>query len=61
MDTGTLDMLHDTGDQIVVAVTDGIDFHFGTHEVLVHQHGVFDLMRGDDAHVFPDIRRRNRR
>ena len=37
VDTGTLNMLHDTGNQDVGAVTDGIHLDFLAHDILVNQ------------------------
>ena len=39
VDTGLLDMLHDSGYEYLPAVADGVDFELLAHDVLVHQHG----------------------
>ena len=63
MNTGTFHQLHDTGNEYILAVTDGIDLHFLAPDVLIHQHRflLVDLNRstqimpklcfvGDDLH-----------
>ena len=55
MDTGALDVLHDAGDQDVLAVGNDIHFQFLAHEVLVHQHRVFDLAGENDLHIGPHV------
>ena len=61
MDAGALDVLHDAGDEVILAVADGVYLHLLAHHVLVDEHGVFDLMGGDDRHVFRKRRHPNRR
>ena len=55
MDTGALDVLHDAGDQDVLAVGNDVHLQLLAHEVLVHQHRVFDLAGKDDLHVSPHV------
>ena len=51
MDAGALDVLHDAGDEHVGAVGDDVHLQLLAHQVLVHQHGVFDLAGEDDLHI----------
>ena len=56
VDTGTLHLLHDTGDEEVLAITDGIDLTLGTHDILIQQNRVIHVhMLGDNAHVLDNI------
>ena len=55
VDTGTLYMLHDTGNQDVGAVTDGIHLYFLAHDILVNQNRMFLGYLVDDADEFVDI------
>ena len=55
MNTGSFYMLHDTGDKDVLAVADCVNLNFGTHEVFVDKHGVFNIGCKDDIHVFDNI------
>ena len=55
MDAGALKVLHDTRDQDVFAVADGVDLDLAAHHILIDQHRVLNLMAGDDLHIFPDI------
>ena len=55
MDTGTLYVFHDTRNEKVLAVANGINFHLRTHHIFVDQHRIFDHMAGDDCHIFFDI------
>ena len=48
-------MLHDAGDEDVLAVGDDVHLQLLAHEVLVHQHGVLDLAGEDDLHVSPHV------
>ena len=41
-----LEVLHDTRDEDVVAVTDGIDLDLAAHHVLIDQNRVFNLVAG---------------
>ena len=53
---GALHLLHDAGDQEVLAVADGVHFALGAQNVLIQQHGVIHVhMLGDDAHVLNDV------
>ena len=51
MDTRALDMLHDTGNEHVRAVGNGVHFQFGTHEIFIAQNGIFYSLRENDVHV----------
>ena len=55
VDTGTLNMLHDTRDQDVCSVADGVYLDFLTHNVLIYQDRMLlgDLV--DDADKFVNI------
>ena len=55
MDTGTLDMLHDTRDQDVGAVADGVHLDLLAHDIFIHQDRMLlgDLV--DDADELVDI------
>ena len=55
MDTGTLDMLHDAGDQDVCTVTDSVYLNLLTHDIFVYQDRMLlgDLV--DDADKFINI------
>ena len=55
MDAGALDVLHDAGDQDVLAVGNDVHLQLLAHEVLVHQHRVFDLAGENDLHVGPHV------
>ena len=55
MDAGALDVLHNAGDQNVLAVGDDVHLQLLAHEVLVHQHRVFDLAGEDDLHIGPHV------
>ena len=55
VDTGTLHMLHDAGDEEVLAIADGIDLTLGTHDILIQQDRMIHVhMLGDNAHVLDD-------
>ena len=56
MDAGALQMLHDARNQDVLAVANGVNFDFSTHQVLVDQYRIFNLGTGDDAHILADVR-----
>ena len=43
MDAGALDVLHDAGDQDLLAVADRVDFDLLAHQVLVDQDRVLRL------------------
>ena len=56
MHAGALDLLHDTGHQVIGAVADGVNFTFGAVDVLIHQHRVAHVhMLGDNAHILDNI------
>ena len=56
VDTGALDLLHDAGDEEVLAIADGVHFALGAHDVLIQQDGVVHIhVLGDDAHVLDDV------
>ena len=50
-----LDVLHDTGNQDVLPVADGVHLQLGPHQVLVDEDGILNPLPQDDLHVFPDI------
>ena len=55
MNSGTLDMLHNTGDKEVRTVADSVNLDLSTHKVLIYQHRVFKLCSRDDSHIFGNI------
>ena len=56
VDTGTVHLLHDAGDEEVLAIADGIDLTLGTHDILIQQDRMIHVhMLGDNAHVLDDI------
>ena len=55
MDTCTLDMLHDTRDQDIVAITYGINLDFLTHQIFINQNRMLLLMAIDNLHKLNDI------
>ena len=55
MDACTLNMLHDTGDKDILAVTDSIDLKLRAHKILVDQHGVLNALSKDYSHILLDI------
>ena len=52
MDARPFNVLHNAGDQEVLAVADGVHFHLGAHHVFVNEDGVFNVVGGDNLHVF---------
>ena len=56
MDTGSLDMFHDTRNQNILSITDCIDFDFFSLKILINQNRVFLCNSIDDSdilfHVF---------
>ena len=50
-----LDVLHDAGDEHVHTVRNGVHFELGAHEVLIAEHGVFDVLGEDDVHIAGDV------
>ena len=50
-----LDVLHDTGDQNVLAVADSIDLDLGTLQIFVDQNRVFDILRKNDRHILAHV------
>ena len=55
MHARTLDVLHDAGDEHIHAVRNGVHFELGAHEVLIAEHGVFDVLGEDDVHIAGDV------
>ena len=55
MDTGSLDMLHDTRDQNVFAIAYRIDLNFLTHQVLIDQDRMLLMITVDNRHKLYDI------
>ena len=55
MNACALEVLHDTRDEDVVAVADGIDLDFAAHHVLIDQNRVLNLVAGDNLHELADI------
>ena len=55
MDTGALNMLHDTRDKYILAVADRINLKLDTHEIFVDQDRVFDIVGENDRHLLSDV------
>ena len=55
MDSRSLNVLHDAGDEDVLAVADGIHFDLLTHDVFVNQDGMLLSDLVDDADEFVDV------
>ena len=55
MHARALDVLHDARDEHVHAVRNGVHFELGAHEVLIAEHGVFDVLGEDDVHIAGDV------
>ena len=55
MDTGSLNMLHNTGDQNIGAVADRVNFNFLSLQILVNQNGVILCDPVDDIHEFLNL------
>ena len=55
MDTCTLDVLHNTWDNIVCTVTDCVNLDFLTHHILVDENRIFKTATHDDFHILDDI------
>ena len=58
MDTGTLDMLHDTRDQDIGTVTYRVDLDFLTYNIFIYQDRMILCDLVDDADEFVNIVRR---
>ena len=55
MNAGTFHMLHDTRNQDIFSITDGINLNLTAHQILIDQYRIFNLGTGDNLHIFPDI------
>ncbi|CCZ61580.1 uncharacterized protein BN544_03868 [Hungatella hathewayi CAG:224] len=55
MDTGSLDMLHDSRDQNVGAVADGVNLDLLAHDVLINQYRMLLRNLVDDSDKFIHI------
>ena len=53
--TCTFKVLHNTRNQDIFTITDGINLNFTTHHILINQYRVFYLVAGDDLHILPNI------
>ena len=51
----TLYVFHDSGNQIIGAITNCIDFHLGTHHILIDQNWIFNHMTCNNRHILYDI------
>ena len=56
MDSGTLDVFHEAGNEHVLAVIDGIDLELSSLDVLIDEDGVLDALLEYDPHVFGYVR-----
>ena len=52
MDTGPFAVFHNTGNQYILPVADGIHFQLRSHQVLVNQNGIFNSLGQDNFHIF---------
>ena len=55
MDTGPLQMLHDSGDEDIFPVADGVYLKLLAHQILIDQNGMFLFNHCNDVHKFPDV------
>ena len=55
MNARALNMLHDTGDKDILAVTDGVNLDFGALEIFIDKDRIFNVLSEDDSHVFLDV------
>ena len=55
VDTGTFHVFHDAGDEHVLPIEHAVHFHLSTHQVLVHQDGVFLHGHVDDLHEVNNV------
>ena len=55
MNTRTLDMLHNSGNENVGSVRNGIYFQFRSHEIFIAQYGIFYPLRENDVHIAADV------
>ncbi len=55
VDSRALDMFHNSWNQNILPVADGVHFHLFSHQVLVYQDGMLLHMAVNDRHKFPDI------
>ena len=55
MDAGPFDVFHNSGNQHILAVADGVHFQLRSHQVLVYQNGIFNSLGQDNLHVFAYI------
>ena len=53
--TRALDVLHDAGNEHILAVGDHVHFQLGTHHVFVHQHRVLNAARQNPPHIAPQM------
>ena len=56
MDTRSFNVLHNAGNENVLSVADGVHFYLRAHQVLIHKHGVFYLLRKYYVHVLRHVR-----
>ena len=55
MDAGAFDVFHNTRNENILPVTDGIYLQLGTHQIFINQYRVFNPLREDDGHIFLHI------
>ena len=56
MDSGSLDVLHDSWDEYVLSVTDCVNLKLGSLHVFVNQHRILNALCQNDFHVFLYVR-----
>ena len=55
MDTCTLNVFHETRNEDILSVVDGIYFDLLTLDVLIDEYGVLDSLGEDDLHVLVNV------
>ena len=55
MYTSALDVLHDAGNEHILAVGDHVHLQLHAGHVLVHQHGVLNSVLQDPPHIAPQM------
>ena len=56
MDSGSLDVLHDSGNEYVLSVTDCVNLKLRSLHVFVNQHRILNALCQNDFHVFLYVR-----
>ena len=55
MDSRSFNVFHDPRNKDILTVADCIDFQFDSHEILIDENRIFDLLTENDFHIFFDI------